>query len=252
MVKACANEAQGRETAASSPHRKRDTLRMRWWPHLGALPQARPYPIPALTLTTNPSACTLCTSPWPATVTNLVVGRVYKSRLCVPPSYLPLPGPQVVSYAEAQPEPRATPGTVMRAEVVTYPSGLQRLLGVTVAVAGLAKEQLGSAVTDAAGRCLGLVFARTAGSGKRKKGGGGGAGGGGGERGGGGGRWGHGRRHVGRRRSRRGQVEASATVVPVPVVEHFLEDCRRHGRWVLSERELLLSSKGDIVVRRTE
>lgn len=140
----------------------------------------------------------------------------------------------------------------MRAEVVTYPSGLQRLLGVTVAVAGLTKEQLGSAVTDAAGRCLGLVFARTAGSGKRKKGGGAGAGGAGGEGVGGGGRWGHGRRHVGRRRSRRGQVEASATVVPVPVVEHFLEDCRSHGRWVPSVFARTQCSMAAAVVMWTE
>ncbi|KAG2436883.1 hypothetical protein HXX76_006402 [Chlamydomonas incerta] len=136
----------------------------------------------------------------------------------------------VVSYAEAQPQPRLSPGTVMRTEVITYPSALQRLLGLTVAVA-IGKEQLGSAVVDARGQCLGIVFGRTVGSGSRK-GGGAGAGAGSGGSGGGGSdsRWGQGRRRVGRRRGRRGQQEASALVVPVPVVAHFLDDIQKHGR----------------------
>lgn len=112
----------------------------------------------------------------------------------------------------------------------SYPSALQRLLGLTVAVA-ISKEQLGSAVVDGRGQCLGVVFGRTVGSGRRK-GGGAGSGAGSGGSGGGGSdsRWGQGRRRVGRRRGRRGQQEASALVVPVPVVAHFLEDLQKHGR----------------------
>eukprot|EP00198_Chlamydomonas_reinhardtii_P003862 XP_001693198.1 DegP-type protease-like protein [Chlamydomonas reinhardtii] len=138
----------------------------------------------------------------------------------------------VVSYAEAQPQPSLSPGTVMRTEVITYPSALQRLLGLTVAVA-ISKEQLGSAVVDGRGQCLGVVFGRTVGSGRRK-GGGAGSGAGSGGSGGGGSdsRWGQGRRRVGRRRGRRGQQEASALVVPVPVVAHFLEDLQKHGRYL--------------------
>ncbi|GIL89429.1 hypothetical protein Vretimale_18914 [Volvox reticuliferus] len=132
----------------------------------------------------------------------------------------------VVSYEDDQPMPRSSTGTVMRTEVVTYPSAMQRLLGITVAVA-LSKDQIGSAVADAQGGLLGLVFARTPGSaGGGKKAGGGSAGAGSSER------WGQGRRRVGRRRGRRGQTEASATVVPAPVVSHFLEDIRRHGSFM--------------------
>ncbi|KAG2494831.1 hypothetical protein HYH03_007072 [Edaphochlamys debaryana] len=137
----------------------------------------------------------------------------------------------VVSYAEAQPRPRSLLGTVVRTEIVTYPSAMQRLLGMTVGV-GLSRDQLGSAVVDAQGLCLGIVFGRTLGgkaSGARKQGGRTGAGAGGD---GSGERWGMGRRRVGRRRGRRGGVEASAAVVPVPVVTHFLEDISKHGRYL--------------------
>ncbi|EFJ48621.1 trypsin family [Volvox carteri f. nagariensis] len=134
----------------------------------------------------------------------------------------------VVSYEDGQPRPRSAPATVMRTEVVTYPSAMQRLLGMTVAV-GLSKEQIGSAVVDSRGILLGLVFARTASSsGANKNARGSGDGGG---RGGGGERWGHGRRRVGRRASRRGQTEASATAVPAAVVARFLEDIQRHGSY---------------------
>jgi hypothetical protein len=42
-----------------------------------------------------------------------------------------------------------------------YPTALQRLLCLTLDAALGGKEQLGSAVADAAGRCAGVVFAAT-------------------------------------------------------------------------------------------
>ncbi|GLI69644.1 hypothetical protein VaNZ11_014314 [Volvox africanus] len=132
----------------------------------------------------------------------------------------------VVSYEDDQPMPRSSLGTVMRTEVVTYPSAMQRLLGITVAVA-LRKDHIGSAVVDSRGGLLGLVFARTPGSARGgKKAGAGGGGAGSGER------WGQGRRRVGQRRGQRGQTEASATMVPAPVIEHFLEDIHRHDSYM--------------------
>ncbi|KXZ43010.1 hypothetical protein GPECTOR_107g155 [Gonium pectorale] len=138
----------------------------------------------------------------------------------------------VVSYAEGQPRPRAAPGTVMRTEIMTYPSAMQRLLGVSVAVS-ISKEHIGSPLVDDKGACLGVVYSRTAGARRGTRAGGGtGAGGGGGGGGEGGGeRWGAGRRRVGRRRVRGGGGEASASVVAAPVVAHFLEDIKRHGSY---------------------